>query len=484
MDAFPIDRPWEVVASGTDWRELCAHMFPGDGDEHAAVLLAGVHVRSDRVRLIIRDVFIAEDGVDHVAGTYGYRMVRAQFIQPLIRKARDERLVFLSVHNHAGKDAVAFSGDDLASHERGYPALLDVADGMPVGALVFAENAIAGDIWLPNGARVAIEQGVLLRGARQIIYPRPPQLEPQKAGEQFDRQVRLFGERGQSVLANTKVAIIGLGGAGSQLAELLGRLGVGHFVLIDFDRADITNLPRLIAARRGDVLLSEARATAWRLPPLVRALLRRRKIDMAARNIRRANCRAKIEKVFGSIADRSTAAHLLDADFLFLAADQMRARLAFNAIVHQYAIPGVQLGARVVADPETGEVLDVYAVSRPVMPDSGCLWCNGLIDPTKLQVEATEAAQAAVQNYGSESPAPSVATLNAIAAADAANFFQFFITGLAETDQPLTYRRYRALAGSMVCERPRANPDCPECGKTSISRRGRGGGAALPLKER
>lgn len=34
-------------------------------------------------------------------------------------------------------------------------------------------------------------------------------------------------------------------------------------------------------------------------------------------------------------------------DYLFLAADSMRARLVFNALVHQYLIPGVQLGSKI-----------------------------------------------------------------------------------------------------------------------------------------
>ena len=92
--------------------------------------------------------------------------------------------------------------------------------------------------------------------------------------------------------------------------------------------------------------------------------------------------------VLCSVAEQHNVQQLLDCDFIFLAADQMIARLVFNAIVHQYLIPGVQIGTRVVSDSLSGAVDDVFAVSRPVVPDSGCLWCNRLIDPTKLQIEA------------------------------------------------------------------------------------------------
>ena len=43
-------------------------------------------------------------------------------------------IVYLAAHNHASDQEVGFSRIDLQSHERGYPALLQIARGMPVGA--------------------------------------------------------------------------------------------------------------------------------------------------------------------------------------------------------------------------------------------------------------------------------------------------------------------------------------------------------------
>jgi tRNA A37 threonylcarbamoyladenosine dehydratase len=68
----------------------------------------------------------------------------------------------------------------------------------------------------------------------------------------YDPQVRLFGAAGQSILSGAKVAIIGLGRVGSLLAEFLGRLGVGHFILIDPERIEGTNRPRAVGATRWD----------------------------------------------------------------------------------------------------------------------------------------------------------------------------------------------------------------------------------------
>lgn len=480
MASFPVDRPWELVINDEHSQLLMGHLFPGDGDEHAAVILCGWHVRGNRVRLLVRDVILAVEGRDHVAGQRGYKMTTAQFMKPHLRRAREEGLAFLSVHNHGGTDRVDFSGDDLASHERGYPALLDLVDGPPVGALVYAERAIAGSIWLPNGDRVRLAWSTLLESGRATWRP-APKVERKAITPEFDRQVRLFGARGQAILQDAHVAIIGLGGAGSQLAELLGRLGVGSFLLIDPDRADTSNLPRLMAARRSDVLMSESQARRLPFGSLF-SRLRRRKVDLAARNIRRANKNAAIERVSGSVVDDDIARRLLECDFIFLAADEMGARLVVNAIVQQFLIPAVQVGARVVADPDDGSVSDVFAVSRPVYPGCGCLWCNGLIDPSRLAEEMTETTQRGAQAYGSESPAPSVASLNALATADAANLFQFHLTGLASPGAHRAYRRFRPLRGDMRLDEPRRDENCNECGIQPGSRYARGDGMALPSR--
>ncbi len=52
------------------------------------------------------------------------------------------------------------------------------------------------------------------------------------------------GEELQKKISGTTVAICGLGGLGSNIANSLARVGIGKLILIDFDRVDITNLHR------------------------------------------------------------------------------------------------------------------------------------------------------------------------------------------------------------------------------------------------
>ena len=468
-------KPWRLTIPAGLYGELQRHLFPGDHDEHGAVILAGI-CESDRgLRLVTRELHLAKDGVDYVPGKRGYRMLKAEFIQSKILRARDRKLAYLAIHNHGGTDSVGFSGPDMASHERGYPALLDIARGMPVGALVLSRSAVAGDLWFPGCDRASLSQTVVVGHQRQLLFPMP-ETRVASVGI-YDRQSRLFGDTGQELLRKTRVGIVGLGGAGSVLAELLGRLGVGDFVLVDPDRAEDTNLPRLIAARRRDAVLP-----SW-VPRVVADRLRTHKVRMAARNIRRANPDARIEVFAKDFLGADVAARFTDCDFLFLAADTMGARLLFNAIVHQYGIPGIQVGAKIPVA-EDGKVGNVFCVSRMVTPEQGCLWCNGLISTARLQDEAVPEAAKRGYSYldDPDVAAPSVVTMNAIACAHAADEFLFHLTGLKYDDAETGWFRWnsrRALAGY---DMPRRDADCAECSGKEHSRRGMGDNSILPTR--
>ena len=62
-----------------------------------------------------------------------------------------------------------------------------------------------------------------------------------------------FGAEGQQQLTRSTALIVGLGGLGAPAALYLANSGVGHLIINDFDRVDLTNLPRQILFRNDDV---------------------------------------------------------------------------------------------------------------------------------------------------------------------------------------------------------------------------------------
>ena len=63
--------------------------------------------------------------------------------------------------------------------------------------------------------------------------------------EELERElVNRCGSVAVEKLRAARVAVVGLGGLGSNIAIMLTRMGVGHLHLIDFDRVDVSNLHR------------------------------------------------------------------------------------------------------------------------------------------------------------------------------------------------------------------------------------------------
>lgn len=443
--------------------ELHGHLFPGDHDEHGAVLGVTV-VRTTRgTRLLARRLFLARDGIDYVPGDRGYRLLTPEFVSDRILDCQEEGLGYLAIHCHGGTDNVGFSEVDLASHLRGYQALLDILDGPPVGGLVFAHAAVAGDLWLPGGDRIELAHLDVVESPQRRLTPSPTR-RPEGADTNYDRQARLFGDRGQALLHQQKVAVVGAGGAGSLVVEYLARLGVGEIVVIDHDRMNRVNLPRVVGSRRRDVrpwLTNEC------CPNWLRKLgerLATKKVDVARRVALEANPAIRFHAIAKKVTDPAAARELVGSDYIFLAADTMLARLVVNAAVHQYLVPGVQLGAKAQVDPKSGEVLEVFSVVRSLIPGITCLWCNGLIPSAKLQEEATSDEQRKRQRYVDDDdiPAPSVITLNAVAAAHAVDDYMFQVTGLRQKSD-VWWPVYEPRSNDITFDIPRRDVDCHYC---------------------
>lgn len=67
---------------------------------------------------------------------------------------------------------------------------------------------------------------------------------------QFIRTEALLGKEAMKRLADSRIAVFGIGGVGGYVVEALARSGVGALDLIDNDKVDLSNLNRQIIASR------------------------------------------------------------------------------------------------------------------------------------------------------------------------------------------------------------------------------------------
>src|SRR5205814_4577833 len=88
----------------------------------------------------------------------------------------------------------------------------------------------------------------------------------------------------QEQICDLSVCVIGVGGVGNFVVQNLAMAGVRHFVLVDPDRVELSNLSRQILFRESDVGRSKVNAAAdW-----IRGFDSEAVVDTRSRSVRNA----------------------------------------------------------------------------------------------------------------------------------------------------------------------------------------------------
>ena len=81
----------------------------------------------------------------------------------------------------------------------------------------------------------------------------------------FARSIGLLGEDNFNKLQDKVIAVFGLGGVGGTALEALARTGFQHFIIIDFEKIDASNLNRQILYTSKDIGRDKVEAARERL---------------------------------------------------------------------------------------------------------------------------------------------------------------------------------------------------------------------------
>lgn len=104
-----------------------------------------------------------------------------------------------------------------------------------------------------------------------------------KMEKRLERIASLIGEEKVKSLKDKTILICGLGGVGGTALESLARSGVGHFIIIDFDIVETSNLNRQILYTASDVGRLKVEAAEARLKSIDLSIC----IDSFARKVDR-----------------------------------------------------------------------------------------------------------------------------------------------------------------------------------------------------
>ena len=161
---------------------------------------------------------------------------------------------------------------------------------------------------------------------------------------QFSRSELLIGKNGIEKLKKSKVAIFGLGGVGSYVVEGLARAGVGHFVLVDNDKVDVTNLNRQIIATQNTIGKS--------------------KVEVQKSRILDINPEAKVEVFEEFFMPESQDIFDETVDYIVDSVDTVTAKIELVQRANKLNIPIIScMGTGNKLDPTRFEVSDIYKTS-------------------------------------------------------------------------------------------------------------------------
>lgn len=160
----------------------------------------------------------------------------------------------------------------------------------------------------------------------------------------YSRQTafKKIGEQGQVKFKQTTIVIVGLGGLGSNCANLLARAGIGKLILIDHDSVDETNIQRQTLYSEKDIGKPKA--------------------GLASQYLKEINSELEVEVSISKIDEINM--DILKSDIILDCTDNLETRRLINRYCLKNKIPWVH--ASCVRD-----IGEVYTI----LPNKPCYCC-------------------------------------------------------------------------------------------------------------
>jgi molybdopterin/thiamine biosynthesis adenylyltransferase/proteasome lid subunit RPN8/RPN11 len=426
----------ELLLAADDGAAIRSELIGGE-TENCAILYASQTVRADGlVRLLARE-FQFPAATDYTRRGLLEAELSPEFVARVTKRARREGSALVFVHSHPGSEAPIFSPIDSRGEEHLSIFLAHRHPAVTHAALIISAGGVRARR-LGGGEEVRV---LSIGTTREVLFD--PLLPAPWNSEKFDRQIRAFGSAGQEALQRLRIAIVGLGGTGSLIAQQLVHLGVRDFILVDPDVIEPTNLNRVANATPDDI--------------------NHPKVEIAARYIQAIAKDATIACVKGDVIQARTARELLNADLIFGCTDSHGSRAVLQQVSYQYMIPCFDMGLTIAVS--AGRITHIYGRVQLLAPGLACFTCNGLLDANEVRRDMMTAFERQADHYiqGEREPAPAVMSLNSTVASLAITMMISVVTSI-----PVRARHvlYNAITSTLRTVRAQPKPNCYVCSRS------------------
>ena len=399
--------------------------------ETCAILFGRVVMQRGRLtRIVVREYQLLDDS-EYQSRTNISAQIQPDVVAAATKKARQSGATLIFAHSHPFP-LNQFSKTDDAGEKVLAEFLSSRMPGTMHATLLVTPEVTIARVLGTGQALVVMGAGSKLVWGGVVVEG--------NSHQEYDRQVRAFGEIGQQQLRTMRVGIVGLGGTGSVVLEQLTHLGVSDFLLIDADVVERTNLNRLVGATEADIS--------------------KPKVEVAAANAKRINSKARVETVCDSVLLAQVAEQLADVDFMFACTDSHGSRAVLNQLAYQYLIPAIDMGVVIVAP--DAKIQNIAGRTQMLAPGLGCLVCGNLLNPEKVRVDLLTDFERAADPYinGVNEPAPAVISLNATMASMAVTMFLSAAIGIPSRPR---FINYDGITGKARPAEVSRHPKCIIC---------------------
>lgn len=355
-----------VRMTGRQHQALFAHLYPGDGKEAVAVLLAGRQAGVERHALSVRELILIphNECFERSADEVRWATTRLEERLPY---AAQKNLAVIKIHSHPNGFENFSMRDDGADQE-----LFGSVFGW-----MNSDDPHASLVMLPGGkifGRAALSDGrmrdlTLTSVAGDDVKFWFPDGGDEHLGEAMLRNEQAFGRGTMKLLRRLRIGVVGCSGTGSPVIEQLARLGVGTLVLVDPQFIEEKNLNRILNSTWED------------------AEVHRPKVDVLERAITAMGLGTRVIPVQDELNRPRVVRELAACDVVFGCMDSLDGRQLLNRLSAFYSIPYFDVGVRLVADGDGG-ISHICGSVHYLQPDGSSLMSRGLVTEAGLRAEA------------------------------------------------------------------------------------------------
>lgn len=359
------------------FKELKAHLHPGDGLEALAFGLCGRHsVDGSNILLLNKLLLFPHKKCQR---SEHYVSWEPSEVENLLEEAKVNNFGIVKFHSHP-ENYTDFSELDNKSDKEFFESVYSWIDNdAPHASIIIYPNGEFKGRIIEENLRFNSINSISVIGEEILIYNDTSS----KFGKDFlssmDRNSQAFGSKTTQLLRGLKIGVVGCSGTGSPTIEQLARLGVGELTLVDSDNVELANINRIIGTSVND-------AKGQKL-----------KVDVIKENIDKIGLETTVNTYPFLIQEsKETIDELASCDIIFGCVDSAMGRYYLNLISHYYLIPLIDIGVKLSSDGKGG-IDSINGNIHYVTPGSRSLMERKVFN--SIQIEEEELKRKSPEEY-------------------------------------------------------------------------------------